>query len=74
MSGVTCRQIRPESGEGSDKQAMLVLTLDGEEEADEKFVMADFVVGADGLKSVVRAHVGGDISCFLASLSFMTSR
>lgn len=58
ISGMSCEGVRSVPGEGGDtKRAALFLVEDGGEE---EVVTADFVVGADGLKSVVRAGLGGE--------------
>lgn len=56
LSGKSCDAVHAVIGDDGRKRAALVLTEEGTEE---EVVMADFVVGADGLKSVVRAHLGG---------------
>lgn len=58
VSGVSCEGVRPVLGEDGKKRAALVMTEEGGEE--EEVVTADFVVGADGLNSVVRARLGGE--------------
>lgn len=59
VSGVACKSISPVTGQEDDnKRAMLVLTP--QEGGENEVVTADFVVGADGLKSVVRRHIGGE--------------
>lgn len=57
MSGVTCKAIHRVSGEenGAQRSALVLSEEGGEDE----IVTADLVVGADGLKSVVRALIGG---------------
>lgn len=57
-SGAACKGVHPISGGGGSKRAALILSHEGAEE--EEVVKADFVVGADGLKSVVRAFIGGE--------------
>lgn len=61
VSGVQCHDILPASPRGGgDKKALLVLMHDEQDsEQENKIVEADFIVGADGLKSIVRAHQGG---------------
>ncbi|CAM9314614.1 unnamed protein product [Sphacelaria rigidula] len=57
VSGVSCRSVSPVLGqEEGNKQAVLVLT--SQEGGKRDVVTADFVVGADGLKSVIRQHLG----------------
>ncbi|CAM9691090.1 unnamed protein product, partial [Hapterophycus canaliculatus] len=56
LSGISCDAVRPVVGDDGEKRVALVLTEEGVE--GEEVVTADFVVGADGLKSVVRAHLG----------------
>lgn len=57
LSGVSCEEVYPVLGKGGEKRAALVMTEEGGEE---EVVTVDFVVGADGLKSVVRARLGGE--------------
>lgn len=64
LSGVSCKRVYPVLGDDGQKRSALILAHAGggegeEEEEEEEVVMADFVVGADGLKSVVRAIIGG---------------
>lgn len=56
VSGVACKGVYPASGTDGSKRSVLIL---GDEGGEEETVTADFVVGADGLKSVVRKTVGG---------------
>lgn len=58
VSGVSCRSVGSVlEHEDDDKRAVLVLSSqDGDED---EVITADFVVGADGLKSVIRQHLGG---------------
>ncbi|CAN0216245.1 unnamed protein product [Scytosiphon promiscuus] len=55
LSGLTCDAVHAVIGDDGKKRAALMLREEGGEE---EVVTADFVVGADGLKSVVRAHLG----------------
>lgn len=61
VSGVSCEGVRAVPGgggeDGESKRAALFLAEEG---GGEEVVEADFVVGADGLKSVVRARLGGE--------------
>lgn len=59
VSGMSCEAVRavPPGEGGESKRAALFLVEDG---GGEEVVEADFVVGADGLKSVVRARLGGE--------------
>ena len=57
LSGLSCKGVYPYLGREGAKRSALVLVSDG---AEEEVVTADFVVGADGLKSVVRALIGGE--------------
>lgn len=58
VSGISCEGVRAVRGEdGKTKRAALSLLEEG---GGQEVVMADFVVGADGLKSVVRAGLGGE--------------
>ncbi|CAM9323026.1 unnamed protein product [Laminaria digitata] len=58
LSGLSCKGVYPYLGREGAKRSALVLVGEGAEE--EEVVTADFVVGADGLKSVVRALIGAD--------------
>lgn len=65
LSGMSCEAVYPVPGEdGKAKRAALVVKEDGGER---EVVTADFVVGADGLKSVVRARLGGERRFFFKS-------
>lgn len=57
MSGVSCEEVYPVVGDDGAKRSALRLTY--EEEGTQKVVTADLVVGADGIKSVVRGLIGG---------------
>ena len=59
LSGLSCTGVYPYLGSEGAKRSALVLVSDEAEE--EEVVTADFVVGADGLKSVVRALIGGEV-------------
>ncbi|CAN0272473.1 unnamed protein product, partial [Ectocarpus sp. 8 AP-2014] len=64
LSGMSCKKVYPSLGEDGKKRAALLMAvgqgLEEEEEEEEEVVLADFVIGADGLNSVVRARLGDD--------------
>lgn len=83
VSGVSCEGVRAAvpAGEGGGKTKRAALSLveeGGEKEEEEVVVTADFVVGADGLKSVVRAGLGGEFEmrhfCFFHKAMFLLLR
>ncbi|CAN0265273.1 unnamed protein product [Ectocarpus sp. 6 AP-2014] len=63
LSGMSCEKVYPSLGEDGKKRAALLMAVGQgleEEEEEEEVVLADFVIGADGLNSVVRARLGDD--------------
>lgn len=62
VSGTECKDILPAPpGDHSEKRANLIFSSHEEAAEHGGIVSADFVVGADGLNSVVRARYGGKV-------------